>query len=166
MKGIFQVRREIYFRSALWIAAIKLSRIIPMSFMNGRMWNIGNNDSQESFFPSLKHSKFQFYLVLLNFTKWWNVIECYDIYLFKQYISNIKGRINISEYSSSILLRSMLFYMDFKIDLHEWKDEERHASSLDGKITTATAFLYRLYLVSLEKFSSRTIEIVGCNSEL
>lgn len=60
----------------------------------------------------------------------------------------------------------MLFYMDFKIDLHEWKDEERYASSLDGKITTATAFLYRLYLVSLEKFSSRTIEIVGCNSGL
>lgn len=87
-------------------------------------------------------------------------------YIFLSNISNIKGRINISEYSSSILLRSMLFYMDFKIDLHEWKDEEQYASSLDGKIMSATAFLYRLYLVSLEKFSSRTIEIVGCNSEL
>lgn len=59
----------------------------------------------------------------------------------------LNGRINIPESNaSSILLRCMLFYMDSRIDLHEWKDEERvwNASSLDGKITIANVFLYRL----------------------
>lgn len=120
----------------------------------------------KEFFSSLKTFEILIYLVLLNFTKWWNVIECYMIYIFLilrlwcNLVSEISvggigfkiypilnGRINIPESNaSSILLRCMLFYMDSRIDLHEWKDEERvwNASSLDGKITIANVFLYRL----------------------
>lgn len=120
----------------------------------------------KEFFSSLKTFEILIYLVLLNFTKWWNVIGCYMIYIFLilrlwcNLVSEISvggigfkiypilnGRINIPESNaSSILLRCMLFYMDSRIDLHEWKDEERvwNASSLDGKITIANVFLYRL----------------------
>lgn len=134
--------------------------------MNGRMWNIGNNDSLERIFFLPQNIR---NLNLSCIAEFYEMMKCdwmlYDIYFFNitsmmqpgqwnisggigfKIYPILNGRINIPESNaSSILLRCMLFYMDSRIDLHEWKDEERvwNASSLDGKITIATVFLYRL----------------------